>query len=90
MSFWVPDVPIGATVAMARRWFKGAKPVKVAGAGGAEYLVPVRKEGKVWVPDVEELEGAEDMLAAARAKRVAILAEAKRQAELAKAKRMAA
>ena len=52
MSFWVPDVPIGATVAMARRWYKGAKAKFVDG-----LLVPTRKQGKVWVPDTDDLPG---------------------------------
>lgn len=47
MKDWVPDVPIGATVAMCRRWLKGAKSIKIDG-----ILVPVRPEGKLWVPDL--------------------------------------
>lgn len=47
MQEWVPDVPIGATVAMARKWYKGAKPVRVDG-----ILVPCRPEGKKWVADL--------------------------------------
>lgn len=48
MKFWCPDVEIGATGAMCRRWMKGAEPVFVDG-----ILVPSRREGKVWVPDLE-------------------------------------
>ena len=47
MKVWVPDVPIGATVAMCRTWKKGAKPVFVDG-----ILVPGKAEGKTWVPDL--------------------------------------
>ena len=47
MKFWCPDVPIGATVNMCRRWLKGAKPVKIRG-----LLTPSRKDGKQWVADV--------------------------------------
>ena len=39
MSESVTDVPIGATVVMARHWFKGAKPIKVDGR-----LVPSKPE----------------------------------------------
>lgn len=46
MSFWCPDVPIGATVAMTRRWYKGAKPIQQGG-----ILVPCRPQGKGWVAD---------------------------------------
>ena len=41
-----PDVPIKATVAMAKRWYKGAKPVYHKGC-----LVPSIKRGKKWVHD---------------------------------------
>ena len=47
MEGWVPDVPIGATVAMARRWYKGAKPLRVDG-----MLVPCKPAGKLWVADL--------------------------------------
>jgi hypothetical protein len=51
MEYWCPDVDIGATVTMARRWYKGAKPVYKNG-----LLVPCKpvKKGKktVWVEDV--------------------------------------
>jgi len=47
MQSWCPDVPIGATVAMARRWYKGAKPMFLKG-----LLVPVKPEGKKWVADL--------------------------------------
>jgi DNA polymerase I len=54
MKRWVPGVPIGATVAMTRRWYKGADPLVEKG-----LLVPVRpekymKDGKEktrWVSD---------------------------------------
>lgn len=46
MKIWCPDVPIGATAVMTRRWLKGAKPVYKDG-----ILVPCRKEGKKWVYD---------------------------------------
>lgn len=52
MQEMCPDVPIGASVVMCRRWYKGAKPVNENG-----ILVPSRPEkrdGKtVWVPDLE-------------------------------------
>jgi hypothetical protein len=58
MSFWCPDVPIGATVAMARRWHKGAKPLLVDG-----LLVPVKpvkndKGKEIWVHDEDDWQGA--------------------------------
>lgn len=52
---WMPDVPVGSTPVLMRRWVKGAKPVKVNG-----LLVPSRPEkidvgnGKtktIWVHD---------------------------------------
>lgn len=46
MRTWTPDVPIGATATMTRRWYKGAKPLFVNG-----LLVPSRPEGKTWVVD---------------------------------------
>lgn len=46
MSVWCPDVPIGATACMTRRWRKGAKAVFVDG-----IMVPSRPEGKKWVHD---------------------------------------
>jgi len=52
MSKWCPDVPIGATVAMARRWLKSAKPVYNADG----FLVPAKKVGKEWVHDTGEPE----------------------------------
>jgi hypothetical protein len=45
---WAPDINIGATVAMARSWLKGVDPVF-----DGEYLVPAKKTGKEWVPDLE-------------------------------------
>lgn len=49
----VPDVKIGASVAMARSWLKGAKPVYLDGV-----LMPARydKPTKKWVPDIDESE----------------------------------
>lgn len=57
MKKWIPDIPITSKPIMCRRWFKGAKPVKVDGV-----LVPCKPEkyeenGEKktrWVPDVEE------------------------------------
>ena len=46
MVKWVPDVPIGASIAMTRRWHKGAEKVVKNG-----IIVPVKPEGKSWVPD---------------------------------------
>ncbi len=62
MKRWVPNVPIGATVASCRRWLKGAKPVLVDG-----LLVPSRpekymdsgKEKVRWVADIDGLPGWE-------------------------------
>jgi hypothetical protein len=51
MSKWVPDIPIKASPAMFRRWYKGAKPVRID-----KVLVPSRpvdKNGKViWEADL--------------------------------------
>ena len=51
MKFWCPDVAIGATAAMARRWYKGAKTIIKDG-----YMVPSKpiKKGKKteWVADL--------------------------------------
>jgi hypothetical protein len=53
MSLWVKDVPIKASSTMTRRWFKGAKAVKVNG-----LLVPsrpVKKDDRVvWEADLDE------------------------------------
>lgn len=54
MRFFVPDVKCGATPVLTRRWFKGAKPVRVDG-----QLVPCKprktSDGKkTWIPDVGE------------------------------------
>lgn len=50
MEYWVPDVPISASVAMTRRWYKGAKALYTNDG----LLMPVRlgnkNEGK-WVID---------------------------------------
>lgn len=46
MRIWVPSVPIGATVAMTGRWYKGAEPLFVDG-----LLVPVKPRGREWVTD---------------------------------------
>jgi hypothetical protein len=54
MQKWVPDVPIGATVNMCRRWLKGCKPTLMGG-----LLVPARQEGKKWVADIDGLPGWE-------------------------------
>lgn len=61
MSKWCPDVPIGATACMARRWYKGAKAVFVDAQGkvckpsaAGAYMVPSKPEGKQWVPDLDE------------------------------------
>lgn len=56
MSKWVPDVPIGATVVMCPRWYKGAKPVFVDG-----LLVPCKpaknaQDKTVWVPTWRRLQ----------------------------------
>lgn len=50
MKIWCPDVPIGASPAMTRNWWKGAKPVYQNGV-----MVPSKPEKrgdkKVWVHD---------------------------------------
>jgi DNA polymerase I-like protein with 3'-5' exonuclease and polymerase domains len=48
MRMWCPDVPIGATVAMTRRWHKGAKPLFKDG-----LLVPCKPslDKKGWIYD---------------------------------------
>lgn len=51
MSAWCPDVPIGATAVISRRWLKGAKPVH----DDRGRLVPCRQEGKRWVQDLSSL-----------------------------------
>jgi hypothetical protein len=52
MRVLCPDVPIGATAAMSRRWWKGTKPVRIDG-----LLVPSRPEKRgdktVWVADLD-------------------------------------
>lgn len=47
MSFWCPDVPVQASLAMTRRWYKGAKDVYNKG-----LLVPCKPEGRNWVIDL--------------------------------------
>ncbi len=47
MKFWCPDVPIGVSGAMARRWFKGAEAVTQKG-----IVVPCKPEGRGWVADL--------------------------------------
>lgn len=51
MKVVIPDVPVTATVTLGRRWFKGARPVRIDGV-----LVPSKPEqqnGKtVWVADL--------------------------------------
>lgn len=46
MEYWCPDVPIAATVVMARRWYKGVDPVYEN-----SILIPGKPEGKKWVSD---------------------------------------
>lgn len=48
MSIWCPDVPIGASGFMSRRWVKGGKPVYNAQG----FMVPSKAEGKKWVADL--------------------------------------
>ena len=48
MKKYCPDIPIGATAALAFRWLKGAKPVHREIAND-NVLVPCRKEGRHWV-----------------------------------------
>jgi hypothetical protein len=58
MKKWVPDIKIGASPVMVRRWYKGAKPVKQG-----LYIVPGKpvkktegdKEKTVWVADLDGL-----------------------------------
>jgi hypothetical protein len=51
MQRWIPDIPIKASPVLMRRWYKGAKPLRVDGK-----LVPSRpheQDGKLkWLPDV--------------------------------------
>lgn len=58
MMVLCPNVPIGATVCMARKWLKGAKPVEVNG-----LLVPSRQVDKKWVADTDGLPGWEKRVA---------------------------
>jgi len=51
MSVVCPDVPIEADACMTRRWTKGAKRARVNG-----ILVPSKKVGKSWVPDLDDEE----------------------------------
>lgn len=58
MRKWCPDVPIGATACMTRKWRKGAKAVFVDASGQVckagtpgSYMVPSKPAGKKWVPD---------------------------------------
>lgn len=53
MRHYCPDVPIGATGALAFRWLKGAKPVFRV-INGEKTLVPCQKEGKAWIEDYGE------------------------------------
>ncbi len=64
MKIYTPGVKIGATVAMARRWYKGAKPIVVDG-----FLRPVKpiqvpvkdKPGEFktnWIVDNDDSQGA--------------------------------
>jgi hypothetical protein len=52
MQRWIPDIPIKASPVLMRRWYKGAKSVRVDGK-----LVPsrpVKEDGKVtWAADLE-------------------------------------
>lgn len=48
MKKWCPDVPIAATAAMHRRWYKGGKAVYQSG-----IMVPSKPQGKKWVSDIE-------------------------------------
>lgn len=59
MKVWVPDIKIGASPVMVRRWYKGAKPVKQG-----LYIVPGKpvttktengKEKTTWVADLDGL-----------------------------------
>lgn len=52
MVHYCPDVPIGATGAMAFRWLKGAEPV-FREINGEQVLVPCKKEGRDWIEDYE-------------------------------------
>jgi DNA polymerase I len=47
MQKWMPDVPVRSSVAMTRRWYKGAKAMYHKG-----LLVPVRPSGREWITDV--------------------------------------
>jgi hypothetical protein len=47
MKTWCPDMPIAATAAMSRRWYKGCEAV-FAPEG---YMIPSKPEGKGWVVD---------------------------------------
>lgn len=58
---WCPDVPIGATACMTRRWYKGAKSVFVDASGNVckpdapgAFMVPSKPEDKKWVHDPGE------------------------------------
>lgn len=46
MKHWCPDVPIAASPAMFKRWYKGAKSLYENG-----IMVPAKPEGKKWVKD---------------------------------------
>jgi hypothetical protein len=52
MEHYCPDVPIGATGAMAFNWLKGAEPV-YRDIDGEKTLVPCKKEGRDWIEDYE-------------------------------------
>lgn len=51
LNKWMPDIPCTSTAVITRRWYKGAKPVKVDGR-----LVPSRPQSidnkTIWVHDV--------------------------------------
>lgn len=47
MKYWCPDVPIAASSAMTRRWYKGADAVYRNG-----IMVPCKPQGRDWVADL--------------------------------------
>ena len=56
MKYWCPDVEIGSSAVMTRRWYKGAKPVFVNGmlVPSKPIVVGQNKKGKpkiIWVHD---------------------------------------
>ena len=67
MSRFVPDIPTLCSPYMARRWYKGAKAVRVDGvlvpSKPVKFLGEDGKDKTKWVADLDEVDAAEGMAA---------------------------